>query len=143
MNKDLKMIQYWQRFYRLTPKEKVLFGEAVFFLFLAKLMLLVVPFRMCIRTIPSHTYDEQPAVKTLELVKQAVNRANRLSCWKNICLVQAFAARWMLQRRNIASTFSIGVKHEPDRKVTAHAWLIAGNRYIVSDPKDYLPLKTY
>jgi hypothetical protein len=137
------MIGYYKCYYRLASKEKALFAEAVFFLLLAKLMLLVLPFRICIRTIPPHAYEEHPADEILQSVKQAVYRANRLSCWKNVCLVQAFAARWMLQRRKIASTFSIGVKHEPGRKVTAHAWLMAGNRDIVSEPRDYLVIQSF
>lgn len=140
----MKLIRYCRRFFCLPRKEKLFFTEAVFFLFTAKCTLLVLPFRICIRTIPPHSCSTEPAAEEiLQLVKNAVNRANRLSCWKNVCLVQAFAARWMLQRRKIDSSLSIGIKQDSEKIMSAHAWLMVGNHAIVSGGKDYLPIIKY
>lgn len=139
----LKLIKYCHRFFCLSLKEKFLFIEAVFFLLTAKLMLLFLPFRICLRTITIQQYEAQPAVETLNSFKIAVIRANRLSCWKNICLVQAFAARWMLQRRKIGSSLLIGIKQDTKKIVSAHAWLMVGNHKIVSGANDYLPITKY
>lgn len=133
----------YRRFFRLSAREKLLFTEAVFFLFTAKIILLLLPFRICILTIKSHHYETQPPVEILNSVKQAVLRANRFACWKNVCLVQAFAARWMLQWRKIDSSLSIGVKQDSEKIMSAHAWLMVGNRNIVSGAKDYLTIVQY
>lgn len=139
----MKLTNYCYRFFCLSFKEKLLFLEAVIFLLTAKLMLLLLPFRICLRTISVQQYETQPSVEILNSFKKAIIRANRLSCWKNICLVQAIAARWMLQRRKIGSSLSIGIKQEPEKKMSAHAWLMVGNHEIVSGAKDYLPITNY
>ena len=139
----MKVFKYFQSFYRLAPKEKALLAEAVFFLFLAKVMLLLLPFRFCIKTLTSHYNKTQPPGEKLISVKLAIFRANRLAFWKNVCLVQAIAARWMLQRRKIGSSLSIGIKQDPKKIMLAHAWLKVGNHEIVSGANDYLPLINY
>jgi hypothetical protein len=139
----LKFVRYCSRFFCWPWKEKILFAEAVFFLFSAKIMLLLLPFRVCIKTLTSNRYETQPPGETLSSIKLAVVKANRLSFWKNICLVQAFAARWMLQRRKIDSSLSIGIKPDSKSKLSAHAWLMVGKKEIVSGGKDYLSLITY
>ncbi len=139
----MRGIRYSRQFFCLPRKEKFLFTEAVIFLLTAKLMLLLLPFRICLRTITIQQYEAQPSVETLNSFKEAIIRANRLSCWKNVCLVQAFAARWMLQRRKIGSSLSIGIKQDSEKIMSAHAWLMVGNHKIVSGAKDYLPIIKY
>lgn len=138
-----RFFRYIRRFFELPWKEKLFFCEAVFFLLTAKLMLLALPFRICVKTIAPHNCSEQPTIDVLKQVKSAIARANRLSFWKNVCLVQSFAARWMLQRRKINSTLSIGIKKDPEMKISAHAWLMAGNFYIVSGAKDFQIIMNY
>jgi len=135
--KDLK------RFINLPANEKLLFGEALFFLFLAKGMLIVMPFRLCICTIKSGRDLKKPANEKPESVKLAISRAGRLAPWKNICLVQSFAARWMLQRRKIYSTLSIGVKHDQNKNIMAHAWLSVQGFEIVPRGGNYIPITTW
>lgn len=59
-------------------------------------------------------------------IRDAVRRANKLAFWKNICLVKSFAARFMLQKRKIRSEMFYGLMIK-DKKLEAHAWLIAGD----------------
>lgn len=71
-------------------------------------------------------------VDTIQLkkIRHAVSRANKLACWKNICLVKSFAARFMLQRRGIASVMYLGLQIRNGKELFAHAWLVSGEFYV-------------
>ena len=130
-------------FISLPLREKLLFFEALLFLFLAKIMLLVLPFRICMRTIKTVKYDNNPDTVVIKSLKDAIERAGRFAFWKNVCLGQSFAGRWMLQRRGIASLFMIGVRHDDQKKLKAHAWLTAGGIEIVPGGEVYTTLTAY
>ena len=121
----------------------LLFAEAISFLYLSKTMLLLLPFKICIRTVQSKRLNGNADNNTLKSIKSAIRRANKLALWKNVCLVQSFAASWMLQRRGIKSTFMIGVKHDSTKKLVAHAWLLTDNFEIVPKGDEYIPLSKY
>ena len=115
------------KFIRLPTKEKRFLAEAVFFLFFSKLFLLFLPFRVCIRylrTDPGNSGHTDP--ETSRKIRNAVSRANKLAFWKNVCLVSSFAARFMLQRRNIESILFLGLQFKNGKELIAHAWLMAG-----------------
>lgn len=76
----------------------------------------------------------------VEKIQVAVQRAGWISPWRNRCLVSSLAARWMLRRRRISSTFSLGVTKNPDGKTIAHAWLIASGCEIVEKRGEYTEL---
>lgn len=125
---------------RLPIEEKNLLLEAVFFLFFSKI-LLYIPFRHCVKCIaPTKKMDVQPSVHELVLIRQAVNRANKLAFWKNICLVKSFAARFMLQRRSISSELHLGLQFKNGKELMAHAWLISNDLTIT--PKGKIDYKT-
>lgn len=115
----------FEKFVQLSIKEKKLLMEAVFFLFFSKI-LLCLPFRLCIKCIEPHKEMEvQPSIYELVLIRQAVNRANKLAFWKNICLVKSFAARFMLQRRGITSVMYLGLQFRNEKELFAHAWVVS------------------
>ena len=136
-----KLGRYIWNFIKLTFEEKKLFFEAVVFLFAAKILLLLFPFKFCLRFINSKNginkdYDPE----YLQSLKTAINRANRLAFWKNVCLIQSFASRWMLQRRKISSRLSIGVTHNESKELIAHAWVKVNDFEIVDKGQDYKEL---
>ncbi len=131
------------KFFDFSADEKLMFFEALVFLYLAKLMLIFLPFRICIKTLNKRKFEDTPGIRQARSVKSAIDRANRLAFWKNVCLVKSFAARWMLDRRKMPSTFSIGVKHDPLKKISAHAWLTSGNLEIVPRGDDYITIVQY
>jgi hypothetical protein len=45
-------------------------------------------------------------------------------------LVQALAAKWMLQHRRIPSTMYFGVAKDPTGQLLAHAWLRSGSEVL-------------
>ncbi len=114
------------------------FLEALTLLYLARLMLWVLPFRWCLKLIrETGSNGKIPAKDELQAIKQAIRRANRRAFWKNTCLVESFAARWMLRRRGIRSKVYIGVKPDQKTRIAAHAWVISHGTEIVARSGDY------
>jgi hypothetical protein len=124
-------------FLNLSGKDKLLFFEALFFLFLAKVMLLILPFRHCLKFVKTGEFAGQPDLIQLTDLRYAIGRAGRLTFRKNICLVQSFAARWMLARRKINSELFIGAMLNENKVLTAHAWLTCQNLEIVKKADNY------
>lgn len=116
-------------FVRFPAKEKALFFEAVFFLFFAKIVVLLFPFRRSVKLLKrqEETKEENPDILTLIRIRKAIRRANRLAFWKNICLVKSMAARLMLQRRHIPSVMYLGLQFKNNKELVAHAWLVAND----------------
>ena len=143
MKTGLQNIKRFRALISLPLSEKLLFFEAIFFLFLARLMLLVLPFRICISTIKRVKNDNDPDIALTSSIKDGIERAGRLAFWKNVCLGQSFAARWMLQKRGINSELMIGVRHDDQKKLKAHAWLTVSGFEIVPRGADYTILTVY
>jgi len=123
-------MNWLNKFIRLSTEEKKLFIEAIFFLFYSKIILFR-PFRLCVKKLkPEESYTGNAEPEMLKKIRRAVARADKLSCWKNICIVKSFAARFMLQRRNIGSTMYLGLQIKNGKELAAHAWLIAKGIYI-------------
>lgn len=55
--------------------------------------------------------------------------------WDAKCLAQAIAAKWMLRRRGLPSTFYLGVDHGREQWLDAHAWLRCGDEIITGEPQ--------
>lgn len=85
----------------------------------------MLPFRYCIKRL--HPAEEMTGTiepVLLNKIRDAVSRANKLAFWKNVCLVKSFAARLMLQRRDIGSVLYLGLQIKEHRQLVAHAWLM-------------------
>jgi len=124
---SLRKMKVFDQFIKLSAEEKKLFLEALFFLYCSKVILLVLPFNSCLKLLkPANKMSTQEEKDFLIKIKIAVGRANRLAFWKNICLVKSFAARLMLQRREIGSEMFLGLQFKNEKELIAHAWLISG-----------------
>lgn len=150
----------FKKFMALPYRKKLLFFEALMFQFIAGLILKLVPFRKIPRlfALPSHSASRNfvatvPRLTshlsrltshlshhTSQEIKQAIIITGGLSPWKNKCLVQSLAARWMLNRRGIHSQLSLGVTIGHDKKIIAHAWLKVKNFEVVEKNGNYLEL---
>jgi len=129
------------KFSKLRGREKLLFIEAVALHLWVGLLLKVVPFRR----IPGLFSSRQSAVSSrqsevIELVKVGIQRAGKVSPWRNRCLVSSLAGRCMLRRRKIGSQLSLGVAKNPEGKTIAHAWLKSENIEIVERKGDFTEL---
>jgi hypothetical protein len=136
------------KFLDLTGWNKLLLVEATLFQLLTGIILKLVPFRVIPRlfALPSRlTSHVSPLtshlshLKAIE-IKKAILTTSRLSPWKNKCLVQSLAARWMLNLRSIPSRLSLGVTLQEDNKMIAHSWLKAGDFEVVEKSGNYSEL---
>jgi len=132
------------KYLHLPPKEKKIFHEALFFLYLAKISLLLFSFKRCLKFFPGKAVKNNKATpKELAQIKTALARANQTAFWLNVCLVQSLAGRYMLNRRNIPSRLSLGVLKDINNKIVHHAWLKTGDFEIVNKNSDYLELSFF
>ena len=137
----MKALKWIKGFFAVPAREKQLFLEAVFFMYYVKILLIFLPVKSCFRF-----FENQPAdpiardALLLDQIKKSGRRANHLAFWKNVCLVQSMALRWMLQRRNIQSTLYLGATIGQQRKFIAHAWLKADDYEVVEKAGNYVEL---
>ena len=108
--------------------------EALWQLFRARLLLLLIPFRKIAPGLGKHMKEtaREPLCRdltTLHHIRLALRRASRYTPWKSACLVQALAAKNMLKRRRIPYTLYLGLTKngEIEKGIKAHAWLRSGN----------------
>jgi hypothetical protein len=115
-----------RRLRRLASRDGALAAEAVAWLALARVAVVVLPFRVLSRRLglrKGETPTTVAASPVSSRVGWAVAAAARRTPWRSKCLEQAIAAKAMLRRRGIESTLYLGVVREP---VAAHAWLRVG-----------------
>lgn len=120
----------WQRRNRT---ERMLLLEAYVLLGLARMGVLILPFRWLARSLGRHMQEDQttPAPSDLKLARMiggAVGSAANYTPWGSVCLPQAVAAKWMLKRRRIPGTVYLGVMKDETKpeKLAAHAWVRTG-----------------
>lgn len=131
------------KFLRLAKRERRLALEAAGWLTVLSVLLKILPFRWiaarCGRVVEATgCLGETVALASEQrfwgaAVGVAVPRAARHLPWRPVCLPQALAAQLMLRRRGIPATLHLGVALdlEPGQKLSAHAWLTAGDMLIV------------
>jgi hypothetical protein len=136
MNKQQSIVLHqknrWVRIFSLSWADRLLLFEASIFLGLARIIILVFPFRFIARLLGSHM-AESPASEcyshheTLKTVSWVISVMSRYLPWDCKCLVQAIAAQWMLRIRGILSTLYLGVSKNDSQGLIAHAWLRSGH----------------
>lgn len=132
------------KFGKLTPMEQMLFLEALVLHLWTGLLLKIIPFRWIRRVFSSRKSKvESRKSEEIELIRNAIQRAGRVSPWRNKCLVSSLAGRCMLRRRKISSQLSLGVAKNQQGKTIAHAWLKSVDCEIVERRGDYTELFSF
>lgn len=120
---------------RTGYRHRYLLLETLFWLGVARLVILTIPFRWVVPHLGDRMTETPvetlPAEQQRELrrVAWAILKLSPRTPWQSKCLVQAMAAKRMLQSRNIYSTLYLGVMHSHDidtDPLKAHAWLRSG-----------------
>ena len=120
-------------FFSLSPKEKLLFFEALVFQYVTWMLLLILPFRRIVKRYPNpETPGKTPDAALLEKIRTATAQANVMALWKNRCLVQSLAARRMLSRRGLTSILYFGMIKGPNENPIAHSWITVNAIEIVN-----------
>lgn len=117
---------------------RLAFAEAVIFLGVARLALLLFSFQRLLRffglqivpEIWDATAVSAPREPAIRQVAEAIRRCARHVPWQSLCLVQALAGRAMLARRGLAPNIWLGVAKEPQQAMEAHAWLVCDQQFV-------------
>ncbi|HEX2087349.1 MAG TPA: lasso peptide biosynthesis B2 protein [Solirubrobacteraceae bacterium] len=126
-----------RRLAQLPWADRALLAEAAVLLALARLAVVLVPFRVIARRLGPRM-AETPRVDAVEperlrRLTWAIAAVARRTPWRSQCLEQALAAKAMLRRRGIASTLYLGVARGAagaPRPFDAHAWLRSGTVHV-------------
>jgi len=122
-----------RRWRSLRWGERVLLLEAAAALAIARLAILLLPFRLLAalaeRTpaAPAREADARLAAR----IGEAVDTAARVVPWRAVCLPRAIAARLMLAHRGCDSVLHFGVGKGEGGALLAHAWLEAAGMVVV------------
>jgi hypothetical protein len=119
----------------LSPNERRMVVEAVVFLAIARLLIVLAPMRRLrhILTLEPKDAWAAPEASLPEDVRRAVTRAARHVPWNAVCLPQAMAAKFMLARRGRLSTLHLGAARSPSGDLQAHAWLVCDDAIVVGE----------
>ena len=125
------------RFFALSCHDKMAFIEALFFLLISKLIVITMPFRKAAQLMGALNVEPVADITQLKPAKSArvklfvaMGAAN--VPWNSVCLDQALAGAFMLQRRHIPYGLCIGVKRDlTEDKLRAHAWILCGGKILI------------
>lgn len=129
------------KFFKLTWRERARLGEAILYLAAARITLVLIPFNrlaphLGVRELQSsETFAAPPERAQAMQTGREVRTMSRFVPWDSMCLAQALAAKWMLERRGIVSTLYLGVAYDEHRKMLAHAWLRSGTVFVTGAPQ--------
>ena len=124
-----------KRFFQRPRRQKFLIIEAYLYLLLARAAVLLLPFKRVASLIGSKGESPVEAV-TSDIpaqVQWSIVTASRYAFWNTLCLTQALAAKFMLNRRGIKSTLYLGTTRPSDEKFLAHAWLRCGEMIVTGE----------
>jgi hypothetical protein len=134
------------RFGQVDNRRRALVVEAVAYLLVARLALVLVPFPRLARHLgtfvpPDDARNSQAKIditpdqtQLATDISWAVTRAARYVPFKAVCLPQAMAARVMLKRRGVKSVMHFGAAKGTEKPVDAHAWLDAAGVEVTGYP---------
>jgi hypothetical protein len=124
------------RLVALPWRDRALLLEAGTLLALARLVVLLVPFRLTSRLLGHRMAetprDELPGTDRLQRMTWAIGAVAARTPWRSKCLEQALAAKVMLRARGIPSTLYLGVARSDGATgpFDAHAWLRSGTIHV-------------
>src|SRR5471030_3546809 len=107
----------------MSGAQFLLLVEAALFLALARLAILLIPFRRVVPWLERSPDSPQRDAVVIGTVRQAVEIASRNVPWNAVCLPQAMACKAMLARRGQGSALHIGAARGGRDGLMAHAWL--------------------
>ncbi|WP_114392887.1 lasso peptide biosynthesis B2 protein [Oleisolibacter albus] len=119
--------------WRRPPADYGLLAEAVLCLAVARLALLLLPFRTLARLMVRAGGDRESGLQAPERVRRvgwAVRTAARRGPVPAVCFPQGLAAQMMLARRRVGSRLYYGLK-QADGALKAHVWVRAAGCDVV------------
>lgn len=131
--------QFRRRLSDQRPADRWLLAEAAIWQVVAWAAVRAVPFRRWagrLGTLDEETAptDDPGSRQAAERVSWAVSATSRWVPWRATCLMEAVAAKKLLERRGVSSTLYLGVASaDPETAFEAHAWLRCGTAIVTGD----------
>ncbi len=120
-----------------SPAERRLLAETTVNLVTAWVLVRGVPFRWWSRRLGERRAEssESEQTQTLTLIAGSIAAVASQLPWTSTCLMDALAAKWMLNRRGIPNTLYFGVRtaESAGKDLFAHAWLCAGTQFVAGE----------
>jgi hypothetical protein len=123
------MLQHLKIFLSKSASKKRLLLEVAWNLMYVRLYNLIFPFKMLSAMLNSDIKESNGLTDQDRLdaiaITESIENVSKVFPWISSCLIQAATAKRMLNRRNIPSSISFGVKKsgEDIQNLDAHAWL--------------------
>ena len=116
----------------LDGADKWLLLRATAWLAIARIMLVVMPFRHLSARLSatSNSTQFEPDQDLLQRIGYAVSAAANNVPWRSDCFPQTIAARMLLKRFGYASTIHFGVDRVGEDRLEGHAWLTCGETVV-------------
>jgi hypothetical protein len=127
------MFNLLPKFAKLKSSDKRMVFEAVFFLFIARMTILFLPYKVLKYFLGKYKNDTENAnfdSRTVRRVSNIIRAVSKRLPWKCNCLPQAITAKQMLKLRRINSKLCLGMGKDANKKLIAHAWLITGSQNV-------------
>jgi len=115
-----------RRFLQLDAADKRLLLGAAGWLAVARVWLLVLPFRELAGRLGTGAASVEADPEWLERIARAVGAAAAHVPWRSDCFPQSIAAYQLLKRRGYASTIHLGVERAGEGELRGHAWVTCG-----------------
>jgi hypothetical protein len=118
---------------QLDGADKWLLLRATGWLAIARIMLLVLPFKRLSARLSgdADAVGWEPDEDLLRRIGFAVRAAANNVPWRSDCFPQTIAARMLLKHFRYSSTIHFGVERLGEDELAAHAWLTCGNTVVV------------
>jgi hypothetical protein len=109
------------------------FIEAWCLLHLAKLVILIVPFKKIASRMGKLQVESTHDLKSMEAptkIEHAIRRSSRYTLHNSKCYDQALTAKALLSQIGLPATIYFGLAKESSNQLSAHAWVRCGNKII-------------
>lgn len=118
----------FRKYLKLSPECRRLLMEAYLSLGLSRFLLMTKEFKAIAPRLGRHMQEASAETCENQICKAkkvgwAINVMSRHTFWESKCLVQATAAKLMLNRRRIKSTLYLGMAKDENGNLIAHAWI--------------------
>lgn len=144
------MIGRAKHFSKKPVNEKRLYIEAALRLSYSRLSTRILPFRTIAgglgMSMAESPFEKEPdAHDIVDVLSRSIVTMSRFLPFECKCLVQAIAAKKMLDRRHVKCTFYLGIKKGGDDLFSAHAWVRAGEKIVTGDARtdDYTVISMF
>lgn len=123
------------KLFRLSAADRRLVMETLILLGLARAAVMILPFRWLAGILGQREKSAAAKIETsaalpASQIRRIAWAVRRIAChtpWRSNCLAKAVAGRFMLRRRQIASTLYFGMIKDSEGRLAAHAWLKSGD----------------